>query len=173
MADVLVRFNTILIAPNGSGWTPRVCGRAREDGSWEGWLEFEPANEVAQPLCTSRESVQPNRHDLTYWATGLGQTYLEGALARAIGHAQLPPQPSAERAPPRPVLNPFDVWAQGEDVLLRQLGALSSARLREIAVGYRFATAETVDAAKDETLLPIIVDGVKNRRTERAGLDES
>jgi hypothetical protein len=163
-ADVLVRFNTTLIAPNGSGWAPRVCGHARADGLWEGWIEFEPANEAAELLCTSRESVQPNRDDLTYWAKGLSQTYLEGALARAVGPVHVATRSTTQTAAPRAILNPFDVWAQGENVLVRQLGALSSARLREIVVAYRFATGESVDAAKDDTLVPIILDGVKNRR---------
>jgi hypothetical protein len=162
--DVLVQFNTILIAPNGSGWAPRVCGHAREDGLWEGWIEFDAASEAAEPLCTSRESVQPNRDDLAYWAKGLSQTYLEGALARAVGPIHVATRSTTQTAPPRAVLNPFDVWAQGEDVLVRQLGALSSAHLREIALAYRLATGDAVDAATDESLVPIILDGVKSRR---------
>ncbi len=121
---------------------------------------------------TSRESVQPNRDDLTYWAKGLSQTYLEGALARAVGPAHVATRSSAQTVASRAVLNPFDVWEQGEDVLVRQLGALSSARLREIAVAYRFVIGEAVDAATEETLVPIIVDGVKNRRAQGTDVGE-
>jgi hypothetical protein len=64
------------------GYAVRVRGRAREDGRWEGWLEFEPGR-GGRALRTPRETTQPNRDALRYWATGLEPIYLEGALARA------------------------------------------------------------------------------------------
>jgi hypothetical protein len=36
-------------------------------------------------LSTSRETTQPNRQALIYWATGLEPVYLEGAFERAGG----------------------------------------------------------------------------------------
>ena len=36
------------------------------------------------PIATGRETTQPNRTDTEYWATGLSEVYLEGALQRAF-----------------------------------------------------------------------------------------
>jgi hypothetical protein len=49
---------------------------------WEGWLEFLPLD-GGEPLCTGRETTQPNRDALAYWASGLEPIYFEGAFERA------------------------------------------------------------------------------------------
>jgi hypothetical protein len=68
----------------GNLYDVRVCGEQREGGTWEGWIEFHPAGGRAAPvLRTGRETTQPNRQALVYWASGLEPLYLEGALARA------------------------------------------------------------------------------------------
>jgi len=38
----------------------------------------------AAVLTTERETTQPSREALLYWATGLEPIYLEGAFARAV-----------------------------------------------------------------------------------------
>ena len=180
MSEVFVQFETVVSGPNGSRFTPRACGRARADGLWESWIEFEPASHADGPLHTSRESVQPNRDDLMYWAQGLTQTYLEGALNRAVslgiprGSSVVPthdlddvPSPSLSTttpAGPRAVLNPFEVWEQGEHILVRQLAALNSARLRDVAVGYGFAARQTIINDTSDSLIATIVNGVRTRR---------
>jgi hypothetical protein len=68
--------------PDGKLYHPRACGRERADGLWEGWFEFEPFDGT-RALTTSRETTQPNRTDLEYWANGITGVYLEGALDRA------------------------------------------------------------------------------------------
>ncbi|HLM57875.1 MAG TPA: hypothetical protein VK422_17350 [Pyrinomonadaceae bacterium] len=69
---------------SGVRYEVRVCGEAREDGTWEGWIEFHPADGRAAPvLRTGRETTQPNRQALVYWASGLEPLYMEGALSRA------------------------------------------------------------------------------------------
>ena len=57
----------------------KACGRERDDGLWEGWIEFENS-ESGAVLRSARETTQPNLADLKYWATGLTPVYLEGAL---------------------------------------------------------------------------------------------
>jgi len=176
MTDVLVRFETILADPSGSERMPRACGRPRADGLWEGWIDFLPTSSSDEALRTGRESVQPNRDDLMYWAQGLTQTYLEGALARALRAAQLAnghfdgrPQleetnsaaAPSEPAAPRAVLNPYDVYRQGEDILLRQLAAMSDERLRDIAVGYGFVSREAAKSATAGRLSSTIVSRVR------------
>ena len=67
-------------------WVVEVWGQSLADGRWEGWLVFVPAD-GSPPLATSRETTQSNRAALTYWASGLAATYLEGAFARAVARA--------------------------------------------------------------------------------------
>jgi hypothetical protein len=59
-----------------------VLGAERGDGTWAGWIEFVPVDDT-QRLRTGQETSQSNRDALVYWATGLEDVYLEGALARA------------------------------------------------------------------------------------------
>jgi hypothetical protein len=59
-----------------------VLGVERPDGTWAGWLEFVPDG-GRHRLRTAQETSQPNRDALLYWATGLEDVYLEGALGRA------------------------------------------------------------------------------------------
>ena len=103
MAELLVEFDTTIRAEDGSNWHPRVWGGIAEDALWEGWLEFLPAGgEDHEPIRTGRETEQPKRSDLMYWAQGLTQVYLEGALQRARRHASesasagLPATPAIE-----------------------------------------------------------------------------
>jgi hypothetical protein len=51
---------------------------------WEGWLEFQPLD-GGLPRRTGRETTQPNRDALIYWASGLEPIYFEGAFERAGG----------------------------------------------------------------------------------------
>jgi hypothetical protein len=175
MAEVLVRFETIVAGPNGSQWIPRVCGREQAGGLWEGWIEFERVSSADEVRRTSRESVQPNRDDLMYWAQGLTQTYLEGALQRALNpprvvetHVAATPHfdaPAANRTTREvaaaAVLNPFEVYQQGEDILAQQLSAMSAARLRDIAVAYGFASRQSADAETAQRIALTILDGVR------------
>jgi hypothetical protein len=98
---------------------------------------------------TGRETTQPNRPDLLYWATGLTAVYLEGALdrarkplTRAAPHPVTPPVfdgPVPEPLPtpiPDGVLNPFSVFRKGELMLRKQLLALSEWHLVNIIRAY-------------------------------------
>ncbi len=80
--DVLIRFDGPITGLDGKRYHAQVCGQLADDGLWEGWIEFEPA-EGGDWFRSPRETEQPNRGDLAYWATGLTHTYLQGALERA------------------------------------------------------------------------------------------
>lgn len=66
----------------GAAYVAAAYGRARPDGTWEGWLAFAPEG-GGPALPTGRETTQPDRAALAYWADGLEPAYLEGALGRA------------------------------------------------------------------------------------------
>jgi hypothetical protein len=83
MPVLLVKFDEAITDVSGARYFAQAAGRKREDGLWEGWLEFLPVGESGIGLASARETTQPNRKDLDYWAQGLSKVYLEGALARA------------------------------------------------------------------------------------------
>jgi hypothetical protein len=159
MAEVVLQFTEPLPGGDGRTFDVRACARPMDDGRWEGWLEFLPLDGGAA-LPTPRETTQPNRTDLVYWATGLTRVYLEGALERALAAASAPvrvpapPVVPATSAPARPavadvgapvaraVLDPFAVYAQGEDVLRSELRALSRDHLLAVARSYALLDAD-------------------------------
>lgn len=179
MARVVLTYRTTLATPEGRTYRPRACGRPRDDGSWEGWLEF-LSDDPSKVVRTARETSQPNLPDLEYWATGLTPVYLEGALDRALAgplEAETAPVPETpvydEPAPviapaapliTAPVLDPFSVYAKGETLLRQQLQALDARHLRQIVRFYRLATADVdLEALTEPDLIAWIVAGVRTR----------
>ena len=82
----------------GANYQVSVYGMERKDGTWSGWLQFRhPKTGVTTK--TGQETSQPNRDALAYWATGVEDVYLEGALRRAErGEASTDVRPDSERA---------------------------------------------------------------------------
>ena len=182
MAEAFVTFNDTLVAPDGTSFTARACGRPMPDGRWEGWLEFEAAD-GSEVLRSGRETTQPNRADTVYWATGLTPVYLEGALERALN----PRRVRAPRVPavpafdgPRPanddpgqvdsVMDPFSVYRNGEAVLRRQLAALANWHLVNIIRDYDLSEQSVagLERATADELIELIVTAVR-RRLAHAG----
>ena len=60
-----------------------VMARERNDGGWEGWLEFVPADHDSGRYATPIETRQHDRVTMERWASGLTAVYAEGALSRA------------------------------------------------------------------------------------------
>jgi hypothetical protein len=154
MSEVIVQFNEAVESPSGARYIARACGRP-VGHTWEGWIEFLPVG-VGVAIRTERETTQSNREDLSYWASGLSGEYLESALERAlepplatpepeIPPPQMPPPastPRPARHAPRAVLDPFSVYQQGEDVLRKELRALSADHLRNIIRAYELDDAQ-------------------------------
>ena len=150
-------------------YVTRVCGAQRDDGNWEGWLEFVP-DDGSAVVSSQRETTQPNLVDLEYWATGLTPVYLEGALERALASPPAVATPPVDTPAPKApmtesVLNPFSVYAKGEELLRRQLGALSPRHLRGIVRAYDLAASPDLDleAMTGPELIALIVLAVRSR----------
>ena len=99
MPEVLVKFDEPMRDADGAMYFAQAAGQQRDDGLWEGWLEFMGLDESARSICSDRETTQPNRADLEYWAQGLTRVYLQGALARAGSCAEPAQRESAQREP--------------------------------------------------------------------------
>jgi hypothetical protein len=83
MAELLQQYTAELIGSDGATYSVRSYGEERGDGTWIGWLEFEPDDPTLPTLATDQETSQPNREAVEYWATGLEPVYFEGAFERA------------------------------------------------------------------------------------------
>ena len=83
MAELLQEYTTVVTDPDETSYTVRSYGQERADGTWIGWLEFEPDDSTKPTLVTDQETSQPNRVTVEYWATGLEPVYFEGAFERA------------------------------------------------------------------------------------------
>jgi hypothetical protein len=83
MPQLIQQYVQPLSDKNGVTYTVCVYGEPGAEGSWEGWIEFNPFDTAQPVLRTERETTQPDKAALTYWASGLEPLYLEGAFARA------------------------------------------------------------------------------------------
>jgi hypothetical protein len=179
MAEVLVEFDAVFRGSDGGRYAPRACARVAEDGRWEGWIEFSDLDTGAV-VRSQRETTQPSRADTMYWATGLTRVYLEGALDRALAPARrispLPvevepafdgpaPLASGVEGPgaPRTVLDPFEVYMQGERVLRQELSALEVDHLRAIIAAYGLEGGAGAESRVSEVLVEYIVAEVRAR----------
>ena len=83
MAERIEQYSSLIEDENGVSYTVEACGDTTPSGLWKGWLEFYPLESNLPVLRTERETTQPNRKALEYWATGLEPIYFEGAFERA------------------------------------------------------------------------------------------
>ena len=178
MPETLLIFQLPVAAPDGSEYEARACGGEMPGGTWQGWLEFVPRG-GGGAVTSPRETTQPNRIDVIYWATGLSGVYLEGALKRALEeppHVVLPatprpslfshPAPSIAHLPAigrDSVLDPYSVYEKGETLLRKQLGALSAWHLVNIALDYELTDlpAEALNRMAASDLVELIVASVR------------
>ena len=85
------QYPAILSGPAGEPYVARAYMDRQPGGLWEAWLVFFSLRKGVA-IATDRETTQSKREHVLYWATGLGPTYLKGALERALdlrAHAQL------------------------------------------------------------------------------------
>lgn len=82
MTERLHTYSESITDAAGASYRVHAHGAQNEQGTWNGWLVYEPEAGGAS-LRTDRETTQPDREDLEYWASGLEAVYLDGALTRA------------------------------------------------------------------------------------------
>jgi hypothetical protein len=101
MPEVLTAFHRPVLGSDGRSYAAQACGGNMGNGIWEGWVEFVPLD-GGPAIRSPRETTQPNRADAIYWAGGLGATYLEGALERALHPLVIERDPPGRPAFDRP-----------------------------------------------------------------------
>lgn len=192
MAETLLQFQTPVSAPDGTRYVARAVGAMFDGPTWQGWVEFVPVN-GGSALRSPRETTQPNRVDIEYWATGLTPIYLDGALVRALeAEAAARPVLGGRNAEPvfsepknRPtesrlrhstamqpgtaVLDPFSVYRKGEALLRSQLMALSPWHLTNIVIDYALSSEDrmSLETRSSSSLAELIIKEVQTRASAR------
>ena len=144
MAEVLVQFSSPVRDENGRKSTSlvRAALRWRMGCGTDGSSSCHRVGETrSDPVARRRSRIGT---DTEYWATGLTEVYLEGALQRARNPRQPAPGPVIQppvfdtaadtdlpSARTESILNPFSVYRKGEALLRNQLGRALSLASRE------------------------------------------
>jgi hypothetical protein len=180
MAQVVRVIDDVIYLNGEEPYRAQVCGRPNGH-IWEGWIEFIAADGSVVRR-TPRETTQPDRDALVYWAHGLSMTYLEGAMARTLTRLKVTvrevPKPYFDAPEPSPVvvgvhgerptevdravLDPFSVGAKGEELLRAELGALRDWHLRNIIRAYDLADPSLdIERLSTPALIELIVAAVQ------------
>src|ERR1051326_7696162 len=106
MDEILQQFEQPVIDESGERYAVYLYSRSRPGDTWQGWLVFERQNDgrryatrgpgdpgggwlvferqtAGRRYATGVETTQPNRQAILYWATGLTDSYFDGAFNRA------------------------------------------------------------------------------------------
>src|SRR5436189_4793771 len=92
------RLETIINSTGGREYTVTVRGRGRNDGRWEGMLEFSPVGTGGRVVTTPVQTTQSSVRQLLYWAGGLSRTHMEDSLMSALYPVRRPAPPPAVRS---------------------------------------------------------------------------
>jgi ATP-dependent Clp protease ATP-binding subunit ClpA len=131
--ELIRTYPNVVLETDGSVFACASYAKQRADGRCEGRIVFFPLH-GGSAVATDRETTQPRRASLEYWADGLTPTFLQGALSRALRHGpvathDLPLLPPADG---NPVANDDAVDTDSKPVRPRRRRA--SARHRDDAV---------------------------------------
>jgi hypothetical protein len=132
MSELIADLPYRITDTTGEEFYVSVAGEPRPDGHWDGWLEF-VALDDSDPLLTPTETTQSTRGALVRWAEALTETYLQGALDRAVGATsdvtlrgvvarQIPTVISS--SPVTDLPDPFQLFERGRATMRARLGAL-------------------------------------------------
>jgi hypothetical protein len=109
-------------------------GRVREDGRWEGLLEFVPVGAGGKVVTTPVQTTQSSVKQLLYWVGGLSRTHLEDSLMSALYPVRRAPAgPRAAATPASAETRREHLQAVERDVLA-MFRAARTTRLRTQAV---------------------------------------
>jgi hypothetical protein len=126
------QYTPILTTSTGERYVARAYMARLPGGLWEAWLVFFSLR-TGEALATDRETTQSTRQHVLYWATGLGPTYLLGALERALDRrpeAQLARQAARSERQEAHALAEAQIYAAAAASALRQAQAARGRRSR-------------------------------------------
>jgi hypothetical protein len=125
------QYTPILEAPTGERYVAQAYMDRQPGGLWEAWLVFFSLRNGAA-LATDRETTQSTREHVLYWASGLGRTYLQGALERALDRrpeAQLARRIARAELQEAYALSEAQVYAAAAESALREAKSVHYRRI--------------------------------------------
>ena len=96
--DVVIMQLSGTVSDERGTFQALAVAHERDDGGWEGWLEFVAQAEGSRRYRTPIETRQHDRVSMERWASGLTGVYAEGALARARAPRAAPAESDQMRA---------------------------------------------------------------------------
>jgi len=99
MERLLSTFETPFKDRDGETYDIHLYGRSRPADTWQGWLVFTRRSD-GKSFPTDVETTQPSAEAVGYWATGLTDTYFDGAFERARKLVAVAPPPARPVPPP-------------------------------------------------------------------------
>jgi hypothetical protein len=133
MVHFVMQYSQVIVSPDRQEYVARVYAATHAPGRWDGWFVFFPLH-GGRELATDRETTQNSLAAVSYWATGISTTYLEGALQRA--RALLPEARLARRAQHaerEEELRRAEAAAYADAAAVARLEAHAAARIRREA----------------------------------------
>ena len=185
MAQTLIRFDTPVTYRDGRQYRAQACGRERENGQWEAWLEFEDIDIRRGPAVAARNDAAQSEgcrllgHRPDAGVSGrCARSHSASAEAQRGLHRVRPPlfdgpapHRRARASPNRePILDPFSVYDKSPDLLAQELTALRGWHLRQIIRDFELVD-ETRCAARgaDRARARIAHHAARPRATPVAG----
>jgi len=123
-----------------------VMARERNDGSWEGWIEFVPPDEESCRYATPIETRQHDRVTMERWATGLTAVYADGALARARTLRTAAPESDDLRA--------LQELIEALDRRVPHIERAGEAKIADDARRLRASASERIELLRDRHVTP-------------------
>jgi hypothetical protein len=137
MSEIISHLDYTVTDQSGRSYYVNVAGEHTSEGHWEAWLEFLPLDDT-DPLLSATETVQPTHSAVLHWAETLGEAYVQGAFERAGLQDALHTRRVATTLnepvtlESAAVIDPFEVFRLGKDVLRVELQPLTRAELLTI-----------------------------------------
>lgn len=138
MQTPLQEFEQRITGADGERYSVHLYGRSRPADTWQGWLVYVRERDNRR-FATPVETTQPNAEAIVYWGSGLTETYLDGALQRALNPpAAVAPAPTA----------PFDLIEQGVMLIFQRLRE-GRVLVQRVLDELPFSNADIVRAIED------------------------
>ena len=144
--DAVMRSLAETVSDERGTFHALVMARERNDGSWEGWLEFVPADNDSCRYVTPIETRQHDRVTMERWATGLTAVYADGALARARTLRTAAPESDDLRA--------LQELIEALDKRVPHVERAGEAKIADDARRLRASASERIELLRDRHVTP-------------------
>lgn len=84
MAELIQQYKKRIRIEDGVEYTVQAWGERRDDGSWDGWFEFRPLDDLHETLQSEPTVCQQGRTDLAHWASRVEPSLIETVFEQAI-----------------------------------------------------------------------------------------